>query len=186
MNQAPDFVVRGSTIIEGLVIAFFGMFLIYISERLRDQSGNRAIEKEERIRQLKVRCLRAEMAAEALLEQPQDPVRERVTEVLIEQPQREPSIFSGSVESQWRKMCFTMDEIKKQDAPILPLPRPVIVDTEANEDEVTCVICFVNIKTCCAVPCGHKIVCNACSREAEFDTCPICRAKCTNVMRVYD
>ena len=37
----------------------------------------------------------------------------------------------------------------------------------------TCIICFTNIKSHIAVPCGHQCACGDCS--AQMKECPVCR-----------
>ena len=39
--------------------------------------------------------------------------------------------------------------------------------------EMTCIVCFVNLKSHVAVPCGHQCACAVCS--AQMNECPVCR-----------
>jgi hypothetical protein len=96
---------------------------------------------------------------------------------------------SEQFEKQWERVLVHIRDANNQhreEVPAPPPPRPVVADAEALEDDAACVICMENKKTTCAVPCGHKILCNSCSREADFETCPICRTPCDKIIRVYD
>ena len=46
----------------------------------------------------------------------------------------------------------------------------------------TCIICFTNIKSHIAVPCGHQCACADCS--AQMHECPVCRASVQMWMQV--
>ena len=59
-----------------------------------------------------------------------------------------------------------------------------------NDDESDiCVICMDAINTHACVPCGHQCVCEVCAEVIVPGTpegiCPICRAACVQMMRVY-
>jgi hypothetical protein len=50
-----------------------------------------------------------------------------------------------------------------------------------------CVICLENASTCAVVPCGHRCCCSTCSQNIRtLRACPICRAKVTNIITVFD
>ena len=62
-----------------------------------------------------------------------------------------------------------------------PAPAP---PAAPDANDTTCAICFERERTHVFVPCGHKSVCEVCSK-LELRSCPICRAKVERVMRVF-
>tara|TARA_B100000795_G_scaffold82870_1_gene60079 strand:- start:116 stop:697 length:582 start_codon:yes stop_codon:yes gene_type:complete len=48
--------------------------------------------------------------------------------------------------------------------------------------QTTCIVCFVNLKSHAAVPCGHQCACDACS--AQMRECPVCRNPAREWIRV--
>lgn len=81
-------------------------------------------------------------------------------------------------------------------APSAP-PYPVVVAAEENggggggisspSRGALCVICMNNVQTHCAVPCGHKCLCQACAVfAAKSGVCPMCRQNIETIIRVYD
>ena len=56
-----------------------------------------------------------------------------------------------------------------------------------NNRGALCVICMNNAQTHCAVPCGHKCLCQACAGFAmKAGICPMCRQNVETIIRVYD
>ena len=50
-----------------------------------------------------------------------------------------------------------------------------------------CVICMNHEQTHCAVPCGHKCMCQACAElAAKTGFCPMCRQNIDSIIRVYE
>lgn len=68
--------------------------------------------------------------------------------------------------------CVVIDPSQPPDTPI--------VDTETENEELRCVICFVNRRCFRNSPCGHMVTCSACTKvlwDAGNDVrCPVCRA----------
>ena len=69
---------------------------------------------------------------------------------------------------------------------------PVADDGSASEegDESAqtislCVVCHVKRCTHAFVPCGHLSLCTKCSRRLSGDSCYICRAPRTGVLRIF-
>ena len=62
---------------------------------------------------------------------------------------------------------------------------PTIPITPAAAEPLLCVVCLDEERACVMVPCGHRVLCTSCAAE-RWDECPVCRAKCDSVMRVYD
>ncbi len=122
---------------------------------------------------------------------PSSPPRQRKQRVQKEE-ERKKVILSPEecelLEKEWQRMLVINRSINNRQNEVRPLPppQPVAGDREAAQDATACVVCLDNKKTSCAVPCGHLILCNSCSREADFETCPICRAPCEKIIRVYD
>jgi hypothetical protein len=56
-------------------------------------------------------------------------------------------------------------------------------DTEAENEEDECRICFMNKKVISFQPCGHIASCNECANRCK--KCAICRKPVTNRIRVY-
>jgi len=57
-----------------------------------------------------------------------------------------------------------------------------------DEEEQVCVICLAQPKTHAFVPCGHRCVCQGCGEEmmnSEHAACPICRAKVTQMLKIF-
>jgi hypothetical protein len=50
--------------------------------------------------------------------------------------------------------------------------------------ETTCIICFFDLKSHAAVPCGHRCACAGCA--AQMTHCPICREPVVTWMHVRD
>jgi len=48
--------------------------------------------------------------------------------------------------------------------------------------QATCIICFTNLKSHIAVPCGHQCACADCS--AQMHECPVCRTRVQMWMQV--
>jgi hypothetical protein len=64
-------------------------------------------------------------------------------------------------------------------------PRPYIHRHVTRTSGLSCCVCVSAL-----VPCGHLCLCTECvelvvSEESEALNCPMCRSKCTDVMRVY-
>ena len=62
---------------------------------------------------------------------------------------------------------------------------PTIPITPAATEPLLCVVCLDEERACVMVPCGHRVLCTSCA-AGQWDECPVCRAKCDSVMRVYD
>lgn len=54
------------------------------------------------------------------------------------------------------------------------------------ENKLTCVVCGVNFRNVLFVPCNHLATCINCSKNREIKTCPLCRKKFDNTIRVFD
>ena len=63
-----------------------------------------------------------------------------------------------------------------------PAPRKLADGVDVRDGE-ECVICFDDLKTHIAVPCGHLCVCESCS--ASLQSCPICRGSVERWMKVH-
>ena len=48
--------------------------------------------------------------------------------------------------------------------------------------QTTCIVCFVNLKSHAAVPCGHQCACGDCARQMR--ECPVCRTPAREWMQV--
>lgn len=76
--------------------------------------------------------------------------------------------------------------IKFDSPPVKFVPSPKLPpDTEAVEGQPACVICIMNTKTHCVVPCGHKVTCNKCS-TLSLKSCPVCRGIVDQIVRVFE
>lgn len=65
---------------------------------------------------------------------------------------------------------------------------PLTADAEdvATEDQAAaCCICFVNLKTHTAVPCGHTLLCNKCTKQHPGTECPLCKGPLERWIKVY-
>jgi len=51
-------------------------------------------------------------------------------------------------------------------------------------EDSQCVICMDARKTHAFIPCGHRCVCASCAAKSE--TCPLCRADFTGIMKIFD
>ena len=74
-----------------------------------------------------------------------------------------------------------------------PLPPPAAVAAPPaaptrEEDNSLCVVCMDGPKEYIAVPCGHKALCERCSRRyvGGREACPLCRVKVKQVIRVFE
>jgi hypothetical protein len=56
---------------------------------------------------------------------------------------------------------------------------------EELEDGLICVLCMVNPRNVCLFPCSHVCMCDACSRAAWTEPCPICRVPVTSQQKLY-
>jgi len=54
---------------------------------------------------------------------------------------------------------------------------------DPDEDD-TCVVCMEKPKTHLLVPCGHKCLCEDCSKK-DLKDCPICRKAILQTLKVY-
>ena len=57
-------------------------------------------------------------------------------------------------------------------------------NTNITDDKLCC-ICYVNIKTHICIPCGHKCLCETCTKKIT-KTCPICKQQIFNIIKVYE
>jgi len=160
-----------------ITIIAIGTWISMVSSTIKSKD---VLEARPRIRKPRER-----RPALVPLEEEQRPLVVQVEEVERRVLNREES---EQLEKEWQRVLFHIrgEAIRHEAIVPLPPPRPVVPDAEALEDDAACVICMENKKTTCAVPCGHKILCNSCSREAVFETCPICRTPCDKIIRVYD
>lgn len=73
--------------------------------------------------------------------------------------------------------------------PILPQGTDTpIEEGDEKYDTNVCPICFVNVRKCAFIPCGHKAACVQCSNTILLGSnkCPICREKCQGATLVRD
>lgn len=60
-------------------------------------------------------------------------------------------------------------------------------DTPCEEPGRACVICMANLKTHTAVPCGHTVLCNECTRTKIMGlSCPLCRGPVREWIKVFE
>lgn len=63
---------------------------------------------------------------------------------------------------------------------------PPFSPSPLNRDAL-CVICMNQVQTHCAVPCGHKCMCQACAGLAmKTGVCPMCRQNIETIIKIYD
>lgn len=55
---------------------------------------------------------------------------------------------------------------------------------DAQDENLTCLICLEEKRTHVMVPCGHVCLCDKCSQR-KYTQCPVCRAGVTLVMKIY-
>lgn len=67
-------------------------------------------------------------------------------------------------------------------------PYPAAADgTLLQNRNALCVICMNHVQTHCAVPCGHKCMCQICAGLAmKTGICPMCRQNIETIIKVYD
>mmetsp|Transcript_12068 Transcript_12068/g.27886 ORF Transcript_12068/g.27886 Transcript_12068/m.27886 type:complete len:461 (-) Transcript_12068:171-1553(-) len=58
-------------------------------------------------------------------------------------------------------------------------------EDEQPEVQPDCVICLEQAAHWAFIPCGHRCICEECKNRERLDKCPVCRAKHTNVIRIY-
>ena len=46
-------------------------------------------------------------------------------------------------------------------------------------------VCLDEERACVIVPCNHRVLCTSCAAGEQWDECPVCRAKCDSLTRVY-
>ncbi|KAL0477768.1 ELC-like protein [Acrasis kona] len=63
-----------------------------------------------------------------------------------------------------------------------PSAPPSTEPTEAP----TCVICLDASRTHACLPCGHRVLCERCSRLLRDNKCPVCRETVEYVAKIYD
>ena len=57
----------------------------------------------------------------------------------------------------------------------------------AISDRQQCTVCLERPRTHALTPCGHRCLCERCANLAALEyACPICRAKATGLLRIYD
>jgi hypothetical protein len=49
---------------------------------------------------------------------------------------------------------------------------------QEQDDELLCILCMEQPKDTCLLPCGHAMMCGACTEAAlqRSNECPVCRA----------
>lgn len=65
---------------------------------------------------------------------------------------------------------------------IAEAPKEKIVEEEPKN----CVICMDQLKQGAFVPCGHMCCCETCGKEMANKNCPICRAKVTSFLKIFN
>ena len=71
------------------------------------------------------------------------------------------------------------------------VPPADVVQHDASDDlpsapDGECVVCMDSESTHAAIPCGHMCLCDACRPRVEQQSpCPVCRAACVAVVRIY-
>jgi hypothetical protein len=77
----------------------------------------------------------------------------------------------------------------KQDEPPgkkgIVIPDAMVDEPLMNENEKECVICLERSAKTAIVDCGHQCLCVTCARESNSETCPMCRAVITHIIRLY-
>ena len=68
---------------------------------------------------------------------------------------------------------------KQKKEPVPPVPPP------CNDIPQDCIICMETKRQVAAAPCGHMVLCEACSVKLVHQPCSICRVKVTKFNRVY-
>jgi len=57
----------------------------------------------------------------------------------------------------------------------------------AISDRQQCTVCLERPRTHALTPCGHRCLCERCANLAALEyACPICRARATGLLRIYD
>lgn len=60
------------------------------------------------------------------------------------------------------------------------VPSESITDIRSRNKNNVCIICYYNVPTCAALPCGHLRFCAGCARSlVEENACPLCREPVT-------
>lgn len=84
-----------------------------------------------------------------------------------------------------------LDTILTQVKPVLHsilvemgLPNTESKEEQKNEDDTLCCICFDKPKQYANIACGHKCLCEDCSK-VPMDTCPMCRTKVQKFIKIY-
>lgn len=82
----------------------------------------------------------------------------------------------------------TAEDEEENDDQITVTNNNLQVETELNENEDKCVVCYITPRSGVAlVPCGHSRFCTPCAERvlALNRGCPICRANITMVLRIF-
>lgn len=58
-------------------------------------------------------------------------------------------------------------------------------DTPTEDPANACCICLANLKTHTAVPCGHTLLCNKCTKQHPGTECPLCKGPLERWIKVY-
>jgi baculoviral IAP repeat-containing protein 7/8 len=58
-------------------------------------------------------------------------------------------------------------------------------DKENDYDKDLCIICFINKRDICYIPCGHIISCTKCVLSSKLKKCFICKQEYSNVVKCY-
>jgi hypothetical protein len=101
-----------------------------------------------------------------------------------------PLIFAGLVGAFVMYIVLSEGRNNPRDEKIVE--RPIAVaqrvrgeDSTTEEEKKACVVCLLNVKVCAVLPCGHVSLCIKCSNEYEGTTCPICREKIKDYVRIF-
>mmetsp|Transcript_17305 Transcript_17305/g.15209 ORF Transcript_17305/g.15209 Transcript_17305/m.15209 type:complete len:101 (-) Transcript_17305:373-675(-) len=71
-------------------------------------------------------------------------------------------------------------KVKRSNTNYLEMMQP---NSNVPDSSLNCSICYESDRDCVFLPCKHNVCCLKCSKNVR--TCPICRFKITDVIRIY-
>ena len=109
--------------------------------------------------------------------------REQIARELVEQEEREAQEKAKPMKPRARRK-----RSKKRPKAVEVKQAPQEDENPGGEDDSgRCVICLDAERTHLIAPCGHRCLCEKCSELVDAgEACPICRAPCLLVFKVYD
>mmetsp|Transcript_1411 Transcript_1411/g.1871 ORF Transcript_1411/g.1871 Transcript_1411/m.1871 type:complete len:297 (+) Transcript_1411:74-964(+) len=76
--------------------------------------------------------------------------------------------------------------IKEQKDYLTKLKKKLEEVEELQDDLSKCIVCLTNNKEMIMVPCGHKVLCQQCSKQSQWKECPVCKTNVTTVLKVFE